>query len=49
MRISPQLKSVDVSRAEFPQSRLSAGCFSGRDSDLIFAPWGYDDPEIFPS
>jgi hypothetical protein len=25
MRISPQLKSVDVSRAEFPQSRLSAG------------------------
>ena len=27
----------------------SAGCFSGPDFCLIFAPCGYDDPEILPS
>ena len=27
----------------------SAGCFSGPDFCLIFAPCGYDDPEIFPA
>jgi hypothetical protein len=27
----------------------SAGCFSGRDFCLIFAPCGYDDPEILPA
>ena len=27
----------------------SAGCFSGLDFCLIFAPCGYDDPEILPS
>src|SRR5471030_3269321 len=26
----------------------SAGCFSGPDFCLIFAPCGYDDPEILP-
>src|ERR1700733_822135 len=26
----------------------SAGCFSGQDFCLIFAPCGYDDPEILP-
>src|SRR5271163_1116495 len=27
----------------------SAGCFSGPDFCLIFAPCGYDDPEILPT
>jgi hypothetical protein len=27
----------------------SAGCFSGPDFCLIFAPYGYDDPEILPT
>jgi hypothetical protein len=27
----------------------SAGCFSGPDFCLIFAPCGYDDPEILPN
>jgi hypothetical protein len=27
----------------------SARCFSGPDFCLIFAPCGYDDPEILPS
>jgi hypothetical protein len=27
----------------------SAGCFSGPDLCLIFAPCGYDDPEILSS
>src|SRR5882762_8346972 len=27
----------------------SAGCFSGPDFCLIFAPGGYDDPEILPT
>jgi hypothetical protein len=27
----------------------SAGCFSGPDFYLIFAPCGYDDPEILPT
>jgi hypothetical protein len=27
----------------------SAGCFSGPDFCLIFAPYGYEDPEILPT
>ena len=27
----------------------AAGCFSGLDFCLIFAPDGYDEPEILPS
>jgi hypothetical protein len=28
---------------------LPPAAFPAGISDLIFAPWGYDDPEIFPS
>jgi hypothetical protein len=43
---SLQLRSVDASRALIA---FSAGGLSGPDFCLIFAPCGYDDPEILPS
>jgi hypothetical protein len=38
-----------LSRAQrWPLIASSAGCFSGPDFCLIFAPCRYDDPEILP-
>ena len=36
-------------RAECTVIASSAGCFSGPDFCLIFAPYSYDDPEILPT
>jgi hypothetical protein len=36
-------RAPDFRNRVFPPAAFAAGI-----SDLIFAPWGYDDPEIFP-